>query len=142
MVGAITVMESSWGLYSAASLNSGAYGTWSAQPWSITEATLETMSNATGCNHHHHHHHNHGNVGGGADRAAGAAYNANVNASANNTAVQCLSKMDVGTLLTAANNSGTSFSPTPDGVELLALPWTSAEHGECGCLREHRYRCS
>lgn len=120
VVGAVTVMESTWGLYSAASLNSGAYSTWSAQPWSTTEATLETMVNATGCRKHGH---------SSTATTTTTTTTAGGGGRVTNASVQCLSNMDVATLLKIANNSGTSFSPSPDGVELLQLPWTSAEQG-------------
>ena len=120
MVGAVTVMESTWGLYSAASLNSGAYSTWSAQPWSTTEATLETMVNATGCRKHGH---------SSTATTTTTTTTTGGGGRVTNASVQCLSNMDVATLLKIANNSGTSFSPSPDGVELLQLPWTSAEQG-------------
>jgi carboxylesterase type B len=45
-------------------------------------------------------------------------------------AIACLTRLSVEKLLTVVNASNASFSPTPDGVELLDLPWVLAEQGD------------
>lgn len=104
IVGAHLVMPGSWGLFQTASLESGAFGAWTAQPWQATEATLLALAVQVGCC---------------------AAHVRKVSA----VELECLAKRGTAELLLAANASNTSFSPTPDGVELTRLPWVLAEQG-------------
>ena len=126
IVGAHTVMQRSFGLFHSASLESGAYGAWTAQTWNTTEQTLRDIVNRTGCGSQNTRQSvappDATNLHGGHEEGR--------NVTVSNAAIQCLSKLPAAALLSAANSSDVaSFSPSPDGVELLGLPWVLAGKG-------------